>query len=289
MKISYIMIVLNGMPFIEFSLKAIYDSAHEIIIVEGAVESCMFMANPDGASKDGTIEFLNSFPDPDNKIKRIRGRWPEKREMQNAALRYVSGDYVWLVDSDEVYRKQDIQKVIQVLEQSGAIARMDFFPYSFWKGFDYTVSHPYLLRDGYGFRRVFKYKPGAVFINHRPIIMFCDGEIDPGRILLASTTMKIGIRFYHYSYVLDNKVLEKVEYRSKRISPKAHGLKRMTWYTECFLKWTLENRKEIEQKYSTWTSVPDAGTERFEGTHPEVMLEYIAKFRKAAEEKAKKE
>ncbi|MCP4745727.1 MAG: hypothetical protein GY874_06235, partial [Desulfobacteraceae bacterium] len=52
-KFSIVMIVLNGMPFIEAALKSIYGAAHEIIIVEGAVEKCMFSANSDGSSTDG--------------------------------------------------------------------------------------------------------------------------------------------------------------------------------------------------------------------------------------------
>ena len=67
------MIVLNGMPFIEFSLKAVYPLAHEIIIVEGAVKKCLFAANPDGSSNDGTVEFIKNFPDQKNKINMIQG------------------------------------------------------------------------------------------------------------------------------------------------------------------------------------------------------------------------
>ncbi|MBZ0198999.1 MAG: methyltransferase domain-containing protein, partial [Ignavibacteriaceae bacterium] len=53
-KISFVMIVLNGMPFIEYALKAIYQAAHQIIIVEGAVEKCLFAASLTGSSTDGT-------------------------------------------------------------------------------------------------------------------------------------------------------------------------------------------------------------------------------------------
>ena len=116
MKISYVMIVLNGMPFIEASLKSIYDSAYEIIIVEGAVKQCMFAANADGSSKDGTVEFIKAFPDPGKKVKLIQGIWPEKCEMQNKAVKIATGDYIWLVDSDEVYKKKDIEVIIGMLD-----------------------------------------------------------------------------------------------------------------------------------------------------------------------------
>ena len=38
------------------------------------IASCLFAANEDGSSKDGTVEFIKSFPDPGNKIKLIQGR-----------------------------------------------------------------------------------------------------------------------------------------------------------------------------------------------------------------------
>ena len=67
-RLSFVMIVLNGMPFIEFALRSIYDFAHEIIIVEGAEEKCRFAANEDGSSTDGTVECIESLGDPANKI-----------------------------------------------------------------------------------------------------------------------------------------------------------------------------------------------------------------------------
>jgi len=61
MKISYVIIVLNGMPYLEAALKSIYKSAHEIIIIEGAVINCQFAANEAGSSWDGTVECAKSF------------------------------------------------------------------------------------------------------------------------------------------------------------------------------------------------------------------------------------
>ena len=136
-RFSFIMIVLNGMPWVEYSLRSIYDFAHEIIVVEGAVEKAMFAANPDGSSKDGTVEFLRSFPDPQKKIRILQGQWPEKCEMQNTALSHVTGDYVWLIDSDEAYRRSDLEKTSMLLTQVPDVTQGNFIPYNFWKGFDY--------------------------------------------------------------------------------------------------------------------------------------------------------
>ncbi len=277
MKISYVMIVLNGMPFIEFSLKAIYDSAHEIIIVEGAVKDCMFAANRDGSSLDGTVEFIESFHDPKNKIKIIQGRWPEKREMQNEALKHVSGDYVWLVDSDEVHLKKGIQTAIQILETDTNIMQMFFSYYPFWKGFDYYVfCAP--VEWTRSCVRVFKYTPGATFVHHRPITMQW-----PGRKVMASAKQisKPGIHFFHYSYILDSQVRQKISLYKTYRWDKVWGVSLDNWYNECFLKWTPENRKEIEHSYPIWPGHRESCSLPYRGIrHPEVILDYIEKFRK---------
>lgn len=272
MKISYVMIVLNGMPFIEFSLRAIYDSAHEIVIVEGAVKDCMFAANSDGSSIDGTVEFIKAFPDPENKIKIIQGMWPEKREMQNAALKYVSGNYVWLVDSDEVYHKQDIQKVIQVLKQNDGIMQLNLSYYPFWKGFDYYMFCPE-VEWSRACGRVFKYTPGATFTQHRPITMQW-----PKNQHASTPYLMPDMHFFHYSYILDSQVKQKIRLYKKYRWDRVWSISLDNWYNECFLKWTPETREEIERVHPIWTGHRNSYTQRFEGAHPEVMLEYIEKF-----------
>ncbi|MEJ2705846.1 MAG: methyltransferase domain-containing protein [Sedimentisphaerales bacterium] len=176
-RISFIMIVLNGIPFIEYSLKSIYEFAHEVIIVEGAVEKCMFAANPDGSSKDGTVEFIKSFPDPQRKIKIVQGRWPEKREMQNEALRHVTGDYVWLIDSDEVYKPEHLTEIKRILTNDPSITQVNFIPDNFWKGLDYIFVSDRFFEPACHYRRLFKYVPGAVFTSHRPPTMTWPGSV----------------------------------------------------------------------------------------------------------------
>ncbi len=124
-KMSFIMIVLNGMPFIKASLGSIYKSAYEIIIVEGAEEQCMFAANSDGSSNDGTVEFIKSYPDPDKKIKLIQGKWIDKCEMQNKAVEIATGDYIWLIDSDEVYKEEAIEIIYQILNENPTVYQIN--------------------------------------------------------------------------------------------------------------------------------------------------------------------
>ncbi|MBN1817454.1 MAG: glycosyltransferase, partial [Sedimentisphaerales bacterium] len=282
-RFSFIMIVLNGMPLIEYSLRAVYAFAHEIIIVEGAVEDAMFAANPDGSSKDGTVQFLQSFPDPERKLRILRGRWPEKCQMQNAALSHVTGDYVWLIDSDELYRKSDMERVAALLQQDPAITQVNFIPFNFWKGLEYILDCPVFHEPSGHYRRIFKYVRGARFTTHRPPTMIWPGEprtVEQIKLLDGTTTRNMGIHMHHYSYVLDSQVAQKTEYYARRGPRIVNGLDRDEWYRRCYQQWTPENRAQIEARYPVWIGDRCSYTEPFTGDHPEVMAEFAQKHLK---------
>ena len=279
-RFSFVMIVLNGMPFIEYSLQSIYEFAHEVIIVEGAVEKCMFAANPDGSSTDGTVEFIKSFPDFQRKIKLLQGKWPEKCDMQNEALHHVTGDYVWLIDSDEVYKREYLDKIKNILTNDPSITQINFIPDNFWKGLDHIFVSPRFFELACHYRRLFKYIPGAVFTSHRPPTMIWpDSErtTEQMHLLDGQTTREMGIIPFHYSYVLDQQVRQKIELYHRYGWGKDWNIDLLEWYKECFLKWTPENRHAIEKQYPVWTGDQESHTQPFTGTHPEVMENFRTK------------
>jgi len=276
MKVSFVIIVLNGMPFIKAALRSIYGFAYEIIIVEGAVEKCKFAANSDGSSKDGTVEFVKAFPDPQAKIKLVQGQWPEKCEMQNKALELCSGDYIWIIDSDEIYKEEDIDVIIEILEEDSAITQVNIPILHFWRGFDYII-HSEILNN-IETPRIFKLDKPCLFITHRPPALFCKQQGKTAaemNVLQASVLRKNGIYLYHYSYVLNEQVKQKIELYKRYGWGESWGLDLDDWYSNCFLKWTPENKNEIEKKYGIWTCDKNSGTERFLGTHPKSIVKMI--------------
>ena len=66
MKIAFGMIVLNGNYVLEECIKSVYPYANQILIAEGPVT--YWQQQGLSKSTDGTIEVLNSIPDPENKI-----------------------------------------------------------------------------------------------------------------------------------------------------------------------------------------------------------------------------
>lgn len=282
-KFSFIMIVLNGMPFVEYALKSIYEFAHEIVIVEGAVENCKFAANFDGSSKDGTVEAIKNFSDPDNKIKFIQGFWPEKMEMQNKALEYITGDYVWLIDSDEVYRNEDLEKVENLILKDPTITQINLIPDNFWKGFDYIFVSPRFFERENHYRRIFSYKKGAKFISHRPPTLIWPDEnktTEQMKLIDGNSARDMGIRMFHYSYIYPNQVEQKINLYKNYGWDKNWNIDFDEWYERFFLRWNEENRAELEKKFPVWTGDRNSATQKQSFDHPEVMSEFIKSFNK---------
>ena len=267
------MIVLNGDDFIEYAIKSVYDFAHEIIIVEGAVEEAMFMVGPDGGSRDKTIEIIESFPDPDDKIKLIRGRWADKTEQSNVYMRLATGDYVWQIDSDEIYKWEDLVELDEILAANQdrvdmvSITPLNFY-HNLWtigKGGRWEAKEDPI-------RRIFKNKPGAHFTTHwPPTLVYGDGSTVVGHLEQDTLAEQFGIYFYHYSYITRKQVEEKLEYYNRKGYSPVVGSDLSTWYDEVRSKWThpgCEVEKlhgsHVNRRQPTWT-------EYFTGEHPEVM------------------
>jgi hypothetical protein len=60
-RVSFGIIVLNGEPFVRYTLRALYPYAHQIIIAEGAAPGARNIATSDGHSRDGTLDTLHLF------------------------------------------------------------------------------------------------------------------------------------------------------------------------------------------------------------------------------------
>jgi len=258
MDISYLMIVLNGMPFIKYSLRDIYPYAKEIIIVEGSIPSFNDSANHNGSSKDGTVNFIKNYPG--NKIKFIQGKWKTKIQMQNEGLKYVTGDYVWIIDVDEFYR--DYEKIFNTLNNSPEIDEIWFKTYNFFKGLDYYIYHPILEKDIWAVKRIFKYFSGMQFNSHRPPQTNFKGDI---KFLIPRN-----IYLYHYGYLYDSQVKAKINIH-KTVLPNC--INPNLWYKELFKKWTPQNREQLEKKYTVWMGAQGAITKKFEDIHPKSVIE----------------
>jgi hypothetical protein len=283
-RVSFGIIVLNGQPFLERNLQAIYPFAHEIIVVEGATKAARNLARPDGHSSDGTLEMLEDFKnkrDPDRKLHLISaadegyadGFWPEKDEMSQAYVRQITGDWLWQVDSDEFYKPEDMSSLLEQLEQSQISAVS--FPYlEFFGSFTSVLDGVWYRYEHPRIHRLFRWESGYSYQTHRPPTVLDE----QGRDLREKSWMpdpkndKKQIRMFHYSYVLPKQARQKVGYYSN-----------VDW-TDAF----RENDKWLERSYLSlkrpmflsekgWPTLQ--WLDRYSEAHPSVIEELRADLR----------
>jgi len=212
-RFSFGMIVFNGDFFLRQCLDGVYDFAHEIVIVEGADAVSQPFANADGSSTDRTWDILQNYPDPKNKIRLVRGKFKDKDEQSNAFMQHLSGDFVWLLDSDEMYLPQDMERLAKTLHDDPELMAVEMRHRVFFGGLD-RIAHG--KHWELTFWRIHRLYSGARYISHRPVnIMHPSGvTMNDMKHLSADQLDEMGIRMMHYSYVLDRQVEEKMRYHS---------------------------------------------------------------------------
>ena len=189
-RISFGIIVLNGEPFTRYCLRSIYPFAHEIIVVEGGHEDAKSVCTIDGHSIDGTLEALYKFKeeeDPEDKLTIVtrNGFWPHKDELGRsrtpqcrAYAERATGDYLWQIDIDEFYRKEDMLKIMKLLNNDPSITAISFKQKSFWGSIDYISESYALLRNKGGWNRIFKWDTGYKYITHEPPTVVDEKGVD---------------------------------------------------------------------------------------------------------------
>lgn len=270
-KLSFGMIVVNGEPFIKYNLETLYPHAHEILIVEGAVEKFSHSATSDGHSIDNTISIIKNFPDPEGKIKLIQrnGFWSEKDDMANAYMEVCTGDYIWQVDVDEFYKTQDIEKVRDMLVADRSITQVNFRTIGFWRSFRARIMGASFVFGADEFIRLFVFKPGFRYVTHRPPTL----SDETGRpflhtkVVSASEMEQAGIVQYHYSYVFPDGVKSKSHYYSQ-----------MGWGNGCEdgLRWAEHSWATLDDPLRIHLiDFPPSWIEPFNGEHPAVIIKMI--------------
>jgi len=270
-KITFGMIVLNGEPYLEYNLRALYPFAHEIIVVEGAYWAAKAHATADGHSTDNTLEVLQRFQaeqDPRDVVKVITrdGFWDDLTAQSQAYAEQATGDYLWQVDVDEFYPPKTMQGVVDLLADDPSITMMTFKAVNFMYDIAYrVVSGRDFQRDYIEYRRLFKFGPGYQYVSHEPpTVHDADGrDVETVNALDKNATARRGWLMHHYWALFESKVRMKAEAYAKR-----------DWegVSEAMPSWlanwqNLSNpfRLQSDYRYAAWL-------ERFGGVHPPEIL-----------------
>jgi len=274
MKITFGMIVCNGDDYIEECIKQVYQHADRIVIAEGATRNWMTaMKWTTPESKDRTNKIIETLQenDTERKLRVVHGGWPNKIQQSNAYMELVDSDtdYIWQLDSDELYKHSDIERTIEFLEREKptyvTIKQLHFF-----KNFR-TIAVG--QTTGWGWEtpqpRIQRFYPGCRYIEHRPPMI-----IDPvtGKnnkdINYKNLTEETGVFCFHYNYVTEKQVREKIAYYAIEF-PQAPRLK--TWINDVWESWD-RNREFVEYNYGTHpTAWRGSVTRPYNDDHPEEM------------------
>jgi glycosyltransferase involved in cell wall biosynthesis len=212
---SFGMIVFNGDEFLHQVLDSIYDFAHQIIIAEGADQNARPFANLDGSSTDRTVDIIRNYPDKERKITLVQGTWRDKTEQSNAWLEHATGDYVWQIDDDEIYKEEDLLAIDALLRERPDTTAVSFHWWHFFGGLDRIRPINERTRVKW---RIFRFKPGYQWHTHRPPDILDPNtgkslrEISP---IMAQELVDRGIYIYHFSYITDRQVREKMQYMER--------------------------------------------------------------------------
>lgn len=287
-RVSFGVIVLNGLPFVPFNLRALYPYAHQIIVVEGAAPGAAGIATADGHSRDGTLTALRRFArdeDPEGKVLVVTaedeghpdGFWPgEKNQQSRAYASRATGDYLWQVDVDEFYLPRHMELVLADLSAHPDISAVTFPTITFWGATGCAVDGWFLRRGAADYHRLFTWGPGYTYATHRPpTVTDPDGrDTRAGRWLDGPAMARRGVAMRHYSLLFPAQAVEKVEYYSSwgLFDDWYAGAAGSRWLAESYLTLRRPFRVHNVYRYPSWLY-------RFDGEHPpevERMMAAIA-------------
>lgn len=271
-KIAFGMIVFEGDYVLRECLEQVYPYATQILVAEGPVKYWQDRGRT--ISTDNTNNILKSFPDPENKITVIHGQYSEKDQQCNAYIKHMRADidYLWNLDSDEIYKKQDIEKTIEFLEREKPTS-VGVRSLSFYGGFNNYLTGFELNRDN--FLRIFRVTDGSEWLTHRPPTIRYPSEHKIIRKHINSNTFYelTGVQMYHYSYVFPLQVKNKIEYYKAKVSRHKciddyYNQVYLPWMKgEDFDKFCLEKEYEGVHEFKPEYRGP-CYTEPFNGEHP---------------------
>jgi len=276
MKIAFGMIVFEGDYILKQCLEQVYPFASQILIAEGPVSYWQRQGRT--TSLDETNKILSEFPDPENKIKIVHGQYGEKDDQCKAYMQHINNDidYLWNLDSDEVYKTEDLEKIIKFLEEEKPTS-VGLRSCSFYGGFDNYLTGFELKQDN--FLRIFRYVDGSTWLTHRPPTMQypIDANIIHKHVNSEIMYDLLGVQMYHYSYVFPVQVHTKVNYYKDSVS-RDNCID--DYFNTIYLPWVNgdnETRQNIEKNnLGVHEFKPhvrgECFTTKFEGEHPAAIV-----------------
>lgn len=287
MKIVAAMICFNAEPYLYYAIKSILPHVDHLILVYGAQEEFKHQ------TQDNTQQIITQLEHGIGTTQIIvlgneRGYWDNEADQRNAYLNYIKRldldpDWLWVVDSDEFYKPEDIKKIKAWAQY--ALDNKDLRDYV------YGLLYPFMnfygrIPDGFnyykkndiGMLKFVRWYNDLIYHYDQPQLLDNIGNSKYKTLWHFSGIASYGDRLpiipgkpccYHYGHVhtYDNYIRKLL---GSCVRDKANLSK------QAFQHLALERKKQwIELNYSWFKEdwIEKLGLTRFDGTHPEPIQE----------------
>jgi hypothetical protein len=201
MKHCHLNLCCNELPFLKQKLPFLYEHFGQIIIIDyDILKECN--------SIDGSIEFIKTYPDPENKITLLTNFNPNeiteyngvsmiaKQKMFAYGSKYINNDIdiIWATDLDEFFDKNAINIVNDKFQNDKNLISIDI-PH---------INFVYNQYNTFKYKTLFYIKPRITKHIKGKIYGHCNFET------YGKTLKLTNCRFYHFSYVGYNRCNHKL-------------------------------------------------------------------------------
>lgn len=224
MKIAAVYCIYNEEEYIEYSIRSIYDFVEKVIICLGKSPYIAYnrRAREIAKKQDKTEDIIRRLAKNDEKFQIFDGIWDSQIEHRNTGLKYCfdnNFDYYFLVDADEVYRKDHLAEIAKEIAAHPEVGTFAIKCAIFWRSFRYRITAENVDWTPY---RIFKITADCCFIG--------DNETNSSdKIYLINPNRAI---FYHFSCARSSKSMKEKLLTFTHAHQIPDG-----WYENIWLKW----------------------------------------------------
>lgn len=120
---------------------------YSVASIYAAVDAINFIVSDSawyGPSQDqqGTLMGIAALPDPEGKIKVVRGNWTSEVDQRNYSLAVAAiegADYALIIDADELYHTRELRAMIELAVQRPEVDCWHINWVTYWKSVRYRI------------------------------------------------------------------------------------------------------------------------------------------------------
>ena len=146
MKIAACYTIYNEEEYLAYSMRSIYDDVDKIIICLGLAPWSAY--NPSVRTtfrqRDRTEAIVDHLAQGDDKVLVKKGVWDSEVAQRNAAMQACVDEgieYYFLVDGDEVYRRDHLQAIREEIERHPEVGTFQIKCTVLWRSFRYRIPY----------------------------------------------------------------------------------------------------------------------------------------------------